>query len=102
MMDLERFAIGPPEWDLVSTAVSARTTGAVTRVEYDEFCTVYGQDVTTRVGYEVLAAARELRMVTYAAQHAASNPRWAAQAQYRVDCLRGRCGPRPWPWKGIL
>lgn len=102
MMDLERFSLGPPEWDLVSTAVRTKTTGAVTLVEYDEFCAVYGYDVTEWAGYEILAGARELRMVTYAAQHAAGNPEWADQAQYRVDCLRGRQGPRPWHWKGIM
>lgn len=102
MIDLERFSLGPPEWDLVSTAVRARTTGAITPAEYEEFCGAYGYDVTEWAGYQILAAARELRMVTYAAQHAASHPKWAEQAQYRLDCLRGCHGPRPWPWKGIL
>ncbi|WP_432023842.1 aminoglycoside phosphotransferase family protein [Streptomyces parvus] len=102
MMDLERFSVGPPEWDLVSTAVRAKTTGAVSSREYDRFCAVYGHDVTAWEGYPILARARELRMVTYAAQHAASNAEWRSQAQYRIDCLRGRSGPRPWSWKGIL
>ncbi|MGW4902099.1 phosphotransferase enzyme family protein [Streptomyces albidoflavus] len=102
MMDLERFSVGPPEWDLVSTAVRAKTTGAVSAREYDRFCAVYGHDVTAWEGYPVLARARELRMVTYAAQHAARNAGWRSQAQYRIDCLRGRSGPRPWSWPGIL
>ncbi|MFF1420620.1 phosphotransferase family protein [Streptomyces sp. NPDC058280] len=102
MMDLERFSVGPPEWDLVSTAVRAKTTGAVAAREYDEFCETYGHDVTVWEGYPILAGARELRMTTYAAQHAANNEEWADQAQYRVDCLRGRSGPRPWSWKGIF
>ncbi|GGV62967.1 aminoglycoside phosphotransferase [Streptomyces longisporoflavus] len=102
MMDLERFSLGPPEWDLVSTAVRAKTTGAVTDGEYRRFCEAYGHDVTEWEGYPILAGARELRMATYAAQHAAGNEEWRGQAQYRVDCLRGRSGPRPWTWKGIL
>ncbi|MFF5659436.1 MULTISPECIES: phosphotransferase family protein [Streptomyces] len=102
MMDLERFSVGPPEWDLVSTAVRAKTTGVVSAREYDRFCAVYGYDVTAWEGYPVLARARELRMVTYAAQHSASNAEWRSQAQYRIDCLRGRSGPRPWSWTGIL
>ncbi|MFD7556967.1 phosphotransferase enzyme family protein [Streptomyces sp. NPDC059835] len=102
LMDLERFSAGPPEWDLASTAVRTRTTGAVTPAEYDAFCGIYGHDVTVWAGYDVLAGARELRMATYAAQHAASDPRWQAEAQHRVDCLRGRVGPRPWHWTGIL
>lgn len=102
LMDLERFSTGVPEWDLVSTAVRARTTGAVSEPEYAEFCRLYGHDVTAWEGYDLLARSRELRMVTYAAQHAATNPEWRAQAQHRVDCLRGREGPRPWNWTGIL
>ncbi|MEW2372551.1 aminoglycoside phosphotransferase family protein [Streptomyces sp. NPDC006656] len=102
LMDLERSSAGPPEWDLVSTAVRTWTTGAVTPAEYASFCAIYGHDVTTWAGYSVLASARELRMVTYAAQHVARQPKWRAEAQHRVDCLRGRCGPRPWQWTGIL
>jgi hypothetical protein len=102
MLDFERASVGPPEWDLVSTAVKMTTTGAVTAAEYAEFCAVYGTDVTQWEGYDLLAGARELRMTTYAAQHAATRSQWQAEAQYRVDCLRGRAAPRPWRWKGIM
>ncbi|MFE0422333.1 aminoglycoside phosphotransferase family protein [Streptomyces sp. NPDC058953] len=102
VMDLERFSVGPPEWDLVSTAVKLTTTGTVTADEYAEFCRVYGADVTEWEGYALFADIRTLRMVTYAALHAAGHPEWTAQAQYRVDCLRGRAGPRPWRWRGIM
>ncbi|MCC9307397.1 hypothetical protein LN042_09840 [Kitasatospora sp. RB6PN24] len=70
--------------------------------DYETFCGTYGYDVTTWDGYPVLAAIRELRITAYAAQHAARNSSWEREAQLRVDCLRGRCGPRPWAWKGIL
>lgn len=102
LMDLERFSVGPPEWDLVSTAVKRTTTGTITADEYAEFCRAYGADVTEWEGYPLLVSIRELRMVTYAAFHAARNPEWTAQAQNRVDCLRGRVGPRPWRWPGIM
>jgi aminoglycoside phosphotransferase (APT) family kinase protein len=102
LMDFERVSIGPPEWDLVSTALKMTTTGAVTEEEYLVFCREYGVDVTQWEGYELLAGARELRMTTYAAQHAATRPEWRAEAQYRVDCLRGRTTPRPWHWIGIM
>jgi hypothetical protein len=102
VMDLERASVGPPEWDLVSTAVRCRTTGAVSPADYETFCETYGYDVTTWDGYPVLAAIRELRITAYAAQHASRNPSWRREAQWRVDGLRGRCGPRPWFWKGIL
>ncbi|MET8571923.1 aminoglycoside phosphotransferase family protein [Streptomyces sp. NPDC004783] len=102
LLDFERASFGPPEWDLVSTAVKLTTTGAVSAEEYAEFCETYGTDVTEWEGYELLAGARELRMTTYAVQHAATRPEWRREAQYRVDCLRGRAGAPPWRWKGIL
>ncbi|MFF4315780.1 phosphotransferase family protein [Streptomyces sp. NPDC001507] len=102
LLDFERVSVGPPEWDLVSTALKLTTTGAVTEAEYAEFCELYGTDVTQWEGYELLAGARELRMTTYAAQYAAAHPEWHAEAQYRVDCLRGRITDRPWRWAGIM
>jgi hypothetical protein len=102
LLDFERASVGPPEWDLVSIAVKVSTTGTVTAAEYAEFCSAYGIDVTQWEGYDLLAGVRELRMTTYAAQHAATRPVWQAEAQYRVDCLRGRAEPRPWSWKGIM
>ncbi|CAL9411797.1 hypothetical protein SUDANB174_05688 [Streptomyces sp. enrichment culture] len=102
LMDFERASFGPPEWDLVSTAVKLTTTGAVSAEEYAAFCDAYGTDVTEWEGYDLLAGARELRMATYAAQHAATHPEWRSEAQYRVNCLRGRAGAPPWRWKGIM
>ncbi|MFF9547975.1 phosphotransferase enzyme family protein [Streptomyces albidoflavus] len=102
VMDLERFALGPPEWDLLSVAIRTTTTGVSTEAEYAEYVTAYGWDVREWEGYETIARARELRMVTYAAQHAARDPAWAEEAQHRVDCVRGRRGPRPWRWTGIM
>ncbi|MGW9643053.1 phosphotransferase enzyme family protein [Streptomyces albidoflavus] len=102
VMDLERFAVGPPEWDLLSVAIRTTTTGASTEAEYAEYVTAYGWDVREWEGYETIARARELRMMTYAAQHAARDPAWAKEAQHRVDCVRGRRGPRPWRWTGIM
>ncbi|WP_165985167.1 phosphotransferase enzyme family protein [Streptomyces sp. YIM 98790] len=101
LMDLERCSVGRPEWDLVSTAAKLTTTGAISKAEYKEFCTIYGHDVLAWPGYDTMRATRELRMTTYAAQHAATNPAWRPEAQHRLDCLRGRNGPRPWKWTGI-
>ncbi|PNG23045.1 aminoglycoside phosphotransferase family protein [Streptomyces cahuitamycinicus] len=102
LMDFERASCGPPEWDLVSTAVKLTTTGAVSAEQYAAFCETYGTDVTEWEGYELFAGVREFRMTTYAAQHAATHPEWRREAQYRVDCLRGRTGAPPWRWKGIM
>jgi aminoglycoside phosphotransferase (APT) family kinase protein len=69
-LDLERCAIGPPEWDLVSTAVSRMTTGWL---DADEWA-AYGQDVTRWDGFAVLRDIRELQMTSMACQVAATDP----------------------------
>ena len=102
LMDLERCSHGQPEWDLVSTAVKLTTTGALTEHDYAKFCHAYGTDVREWAGWNTMRHIRELRMTTYAAQHAAQRPEWRNEAQYRVDCLRGRHGPGPWGWTGIM
>ncbi|MGH3280028.1 MAG: phosphotransferase family protein [Trebonia sp.] len=101
LLDLERCSLGPPEWDLVSTAVKYETFGQVTRDEYRQFWDAYGSDVTAWHGYQTLRGIRELRVTCYAAQQAADNPRLVGEANLRVSCLRGRRGPRPWPWTPV-
>ncbi|EWC61655.1 hypothetical protein UO65_3013 [Actinokineospora spheciospongiae] len=98
LLDLERTAIGPPEWDLVSTAVKHLSFGWITDRDYQDFCHGYGHDVTTWTGYELLRDIRELRMTCYLAQHATEHPSTRREAQLRVNCLRGRTTPRPWAW----
>jgi aminoglycoside phosphotransferase (APT) family kinase protein len=101
LLDLERFAYGPPEWDLASVAVNYTTFGTVTAEEWTGFCDRYGQDVTTWSGFDVLRDIRELRKVTFAVQLAEQRPDIAEQAGYRLACLRGECGARPWGWTGV-
>lgn len=97
LLDLERCALGPPEWDLVSTAVTYVTTAGIDINEWDNYCEVYGYDVTTWEGFDILRDIRELRQTTMAVQVAATNPqRYADQAAHRLACLRGQRGPRPW------
>ncbi|MGX1818125.1 hypothetical protein ACWIGD_30485 [Streptomyces albidoflavus] len=55
-------------------AIRTTTTGVSTEAEYAEYVTAYGWDVREWEGYETIARARELRMMTYAAQHAARDP----------------------------
>ncbi|GIH09401.1 aminoglycoside phosphotransferase [Rhizocola hellebori] len=101
LLDLERFAYGPPEWDLVSVAVGYTTFGAMTAPAWDSFCDRYGYDVTVWEGFEVLRDIRELRKVTFAWQFALDRTDIAEQARYRLACLRGQHGDRPWRWSGV-
>ncbi|QVQ53371.1 aminoglycoside phosphotransferase family protein [Spiractinospora alimapuensis] len=98
LMDLERSSIGRPEWDLVSTAIKHTSFGWVSAAEYRHFIGIYGHDVTTGAGFETLRDIRELRMCLYFAQHAPNKPSMCTEADFRLACVRGQYGPRPWPW----
>jgi len=102
LLDLERFSWGPPEWDLVSTAIKSSSFGWITDADYARFVENYGYDVTRWSGFEVLRDLRELRMTCHIAQQAALYPEWALEAQLRTDSLRGKRGDRPWPWTPFL
>lgn len=100
-VDLERLSVGPPEWDLVSTAVKRHSLGAITADDYADYCRHYGLDVTRWPGYQALRDIRELRMTTYVAQLGTARPDAAGEATHRLRCLRGDAGPRPWSWTGF-
>ncbi|MFC0843924.1 phosphotransferase enzyme family protein [Streptomyces noboritoensis] len=102
LLDLDSAAVGPPEWDLTSTAVKVSTTATIPPGEYAQFVAAYGgTDVRDYDGYEVMRGIRELRMTTYAIQTAIDHPHTAAEARHRVACLRGLNGPRPWSWTAV-
>lgn len=102
VLDLEQVSIGPPEWDLLHTAISHATVGMVPEREYLDFSSTYGLDVTHWPGYPVLRDIRELRLTLFAAQIAADDPRQQQQATHRLACLRGDLGPRPWSgWTAV-
>ncbi len=102
VLDLERFAYGPPEWDLTSIAVSCFTFGSIATAEWRRFSSGYGHDVTEWAGYPLLRSIRELRKkVTFAAQVASQRQDLATEAQYRLACIQGEAGPRPWHWKPV-
>lgn len=102
LLDLERFSVGPPEWDLVSTAVRMTSFGTLDTAGYARFCAAYGHDVTGWAGYETLRDIRELRACSYMLQHAGRSVAAQAEAQWRLACLRGRSGERPWQWRRVF
>jgi hypothetical protein len=51
LVDLDGFAVGPREWDLVLTAMYFERFGWHTDEEYLEFAVGYGFDVMSRRGY---------------------------------------------------
>lgn len=98
LLDLDRFGLGPREWDLVPLAVDHTDFGRITPAEYHAFVDAYGgYDVTTWPGYRTLATATELRWTTFAISKANTSPGAAREARHRLDCLRGDIR-HPWQW----
>jgi hypothetical protein len=97
-LDLERCTIGPPEWDLTSTACRVTSYSTLSAEDYADYCETYGLDVTRWDGFDLFRDIRELRVTSYAAYRAQHDPTLRPNAVTRVDCLRGLNGPRPWRW----
>jgi thiamine kinase-like enzyme len=95
LFDLDGICWGPPEWDLVLTALY-RDLGWHTDAEYADFCTAYGFDVTAWDGYPLYKAVRELRMTTWLAQKAGESPEIDAEIDQRITDLADPERPRSW------
>ena len=96
LIDMDGFAAGPREWDLVLTAMYFERFGWHTAQEYREFVTGYGFDVMTWPGYPVLRDVRELIMVAWLAQNTMESPEIAAEVSKSIADLRGGDGFRDW------
>ncbi|GAA2690672.1 MULTISPECIES: aminoglycoside phosphotransferase family protein [Actinosynnema] len=88
LIDLDNFAIGPREWDLVQTAAFYERFGWHTEAEYRTFVDVYGFDIMEWPGYRVLADYREIAMTVWLARKAAGNPEAGAELTKRLAALR--------------
>jgi hypothetical protein len=96
LIDLDGFASGPREWDLVQTAMYYERFGWHTSQEYEEFVQAYGFDVMTWPGYPVLRDVRELTMVAWLVQNSRESPKIAAEVSKRIADLRRGDGRRDW------
>jgi aminoglycoside phosphotransferase len=95
LLDLERFSLGPREWDLVVPAVYQRL-GWYSDSEYDAFVDAYGWDVRTWDGFSVVAALREFRMTAWLLSRLAREPDLRDEAANRIASLRDPEAPRSW------
>jgi hypothetical protein len=100
ILDLERFSLGPPEWDLALMASEYDSFRWITTEQYSDFATIYGYDVLKAPTYPLLRDIRELRMTTWLANKAGQGTSSRAETEHRIECLRGLHGPRPWIWAG--
>ena len=96
VIDLDGFAIGPREWDVVLTAMYYDSFGWHTRKEYETFVQIYGFDIMTWPGYPVLREIREFLMVTWVIQKAGESEQIAAEARKRIEALRTGASRRDW------
>lgn len=96
LIDLDGFATGPREWDLVSTAMYEDDFGWHTAAEYAAFTAGYGFDVRDWPGYRVLRAIRELLMITWLSQNTRTDPHAADEVDKRVHTLRTGASRRTW------
>jgi thiamine kinase-like enzyme len=96
LIDLDGFAVGPREWDLVLTAIYYDSFGWHSREEYQVFARVYGFDVMHWSGYQALRFIREFLMVTWLIQKAADSDQAAAEARKRISALRTGASRKDW------
>jgi len=96
LIDLDGFAIGPREWDLVLTAIYYDSFGWHTRQEYEDFARVYGFDIVQWPGYPAMRSIREFLMVTWLIQKAAESDQAAAEASKRISALRTGASRKDW------
>ena len=94
-LDLERFSVGPHQFDLVVPAVYQRL-GWCTDSEYDAFAAAYDRDVRTWDGFSVFAALREFRMTAWLISRLAREPRLKPEAAGRIASLRDPEAARSW------
>jgi hypothetical protein len=96
VIDLDNFATGPREWDLIQTALYYDHFGWHTVEEYKTFARVYGFDVMQWSGYPVLAAVREFTIVAWIVGKAEENERTSAEARKRINTLRTGGSRKDW------
>ncbi|WP_214364973.1 phosphotransferase family protein [Pseudonocardia sp. H11422] len=96
LIDLDSFAVGPREWDLIQTALFYDRLGWHTREEYETFVEVYGYDLLQWEGYEQLADMREIAMTAWLSRQAAESEKSAAEAAKRIAAIRTGASRRDW------
>jgi thiamine kinase-like enzyme len=96
LIDLDGFAIGPREWDLVLTAMYYDSFDWHTREEYEDFARVYGYDIRQCSGYPVLCEVREFLMVTWVMSKAPEDAWAAGETAKRIVALRTGGSRKDW------
>jgi aminoglycoside phosphotransferase (APT) family kinase protein len=96
LIDLDSFALGHREWDLVLTALYHERFGWHTREEYEAFVFHYGFDLLNWSAYPVMADLRELMMTAWLGGKVAGQPEVRAEFDKRMRALRTGGSRRDW------
>ncbi|MBE2997196.1 aminoglycoside phosphotransferase family protein [Nocardiopsis sp. HNM0947] len=95
LLDLERVSVGPREWDVIVPAVYWRV-GWYSDDEYKQFVQAYGWDIREWSGFEVLATARELRMICWLSSRTGREPHLLTEARRRISSLEDPSARHAW------
>ncbi|RKN09407.1 aminoglycoside phosphotransferase family protein [Streptomyces radicis] len=96
LIDLDSFALGHREWDLVLTSLYYERFGWHTKAEYESFVYHYGFELRNWPGYEVLADIRELMMTLWLGTRTSGDPRLVGEFRRRLDALCTDGSRRDW------
>lgn len=96
LIDLDSFAFGAREWDLIQTALFFDRLGWHTEAEYRDFVDAYGYDLLQWEGYPALADMREIAMTSWIGRQADTSPNAAAEATKRISAIREGGSRRDW------
>lgn len=96
LVDLDSFAVGPREWDLIQTALFYDRLGWHTEAEYRTFVDVYSFDLMTWSGYEDLADIREVAMTTWLSKKAGTSRDALREASKRIKVMKSGRDCRRW------
>ncbi|MGH3837366.1 MAG: phosphotransferase enzyme family protein [Pseudonocardiaceae bacterium] len=99
LIDFERVAIGPREWDLIDTAVTVTRFG-LSEQRYRDFADAYGFDVRAWDGYETYRRLWELRATTWLMQNYHHSHEAAREIDVRLQTWRD--DDPDTQWTGVL
>ncbi|MEU1419224.1 aminoglycoside phosphotransferase family protein [Kitasatospora sp. NPDC005751] len=96
LVDLEYFANGPREWDLMLPAAYRYGFDWISASEYESFVSIYGYDVSRDSCFPVLRAIRELNMTVWIMQNVDHRDDIRIEFEQRVSDLRNPSAERRW------
>ncbi|WP_316521163.1 phosphotransferase family protein [Kitasatospora brasiliensis] len=98
LIDFERAATGPRQWDLAAAAW-ARDAYGVPPERYEEFASSYGEDVTSDAAYGLMSPVFAISAWLYLAECARTEPDLREEADRRLaTVLTSPLPPAPWGW----